>query len=108
MVTFTQDAKTWRKIHRKAARIRCDEDKEKFVRYMKRLYKVITCAVCKAHTKKFMRKHPMEEYWTYIDDDGRDRGLFRWTWIFHNDVNRRLGKERVRWHKAVKMYYKHY
>ena len=105
MPKFERNAKTWNKIHRKAAKIKSYDDKKKFMRYMKRLYEVIDCEVCRKHTGKFMRKYPMKEYLVYIDKDGKDRGLFRWTWIFHNKVNRRLNKREYGWREAVKLYY---
>lgn len=106
MVKFEQNAKTWDRIHRKAGRVRSSEDKKKFIKYIKKLYKVMDCEVCKSHTKKFMKTYPINEYETYIDDDGIDRGLLRWTWIFHNDVNIRLGKKEYRWSETVKRYSK--
>jgi len=106
MVTFEQSGRTWYKIHKKASKIKTYEDKEDFKRYMKRLYRAMDCEVCKSHTKKFIKSHPMRDYWTYIDEDGKDRGLFRWTWIFHNDVNKRLGKREYKWHETVRLYYK--
>ena len=105
MVSFKQNAKTWHKIHRRASKIKSYQDKKDFIKYMKKLYKVIDCEVCRSHTKMFMKKHPMKEYMTYMDIDGRDRGLFRWTWIFHNEVNRRLGKSECEWDEAVYKYY---
>jgi hypothetical protein len=37
-------------------------------------------------------------------EEGKDVGLFKWAWLFHNAVNQRLKKPIVSWSEAKRMY----
>lgn len=90
------DKYLWDKIHRKAARAKDDNKKQKYVTFMKKVYKSIKCSECKGHMKNFLRKEQLISYY-HIDN-----GFFIWSWKFHNDVNNRIGKSIISYEDAYK------
>ena len=69
----------------------------------KMLYR-LPCSKCVKHATDYLSTHPMEPYREYINEDGVRNGMFIWSWTFHNDVNKRLGKTLVTFEDAYNMY----
>ena len=92
------DKHLWKKIHKKAKRSIKDKDKKKFVKYIKGIYRSIKCKECKGHMKGYLTRERLSKYYMI------DNGLFVWSWKFHNDVNRRIGKEEINLEDAYSMY----
>lgn len=77
-----------------------------FWNHMKMLSETFPCITCRNHIKEYLDKNPIEPFWRIIDEStGQDVGLFKYTWIFHNIVNVRLGKPEMSWNTAYSMYY---
>lgn len=94
----------WFTIHKLAKRAITENKKRQFVEVMDDIREEMRCIKCKEHMTEYMRNNPFAPYWNYRED-GIQMGLFKWTWIFHNSVNERLGKPYVPWEVAKKMYY---
>lgn len=63
------------------------------------MIKKFPCEKCRKHAMEYISKHPIEEsVGKILEHEGvkRSIGLFVWTWIFHNNVNVRLGKPAMR------------
>ena len=73
--------------------------KDALVYYIKQFIDNFKCLRCREHAKKYMEVNPIENYLNQKD------GLFKWTWEFHNTVNKRLGKPLVGWDEAYHMYH---
>jgi len=69
----------------------------------KMLYR-LPCPICVKHATDYLSRHPMESYRDSVDVNGVRNGMFIWTWLFHNDVNNRLGKPTVDYEDAYNMY----
>ncbi len=89
---------SWFDIHVYAAEATTPERKRAFMDFMRLLAPKLKCKTCKDHAIVYLRDHPMENYLT------EEHGLFKWSWIFHNTVNRRLGKPEVDWTSALKLF----
>ena len=93
-------------IHRMARDAIDDESIMKFVIFMTSVCTYLSCNECSSHCKEYLSSHPFNPYYDIRDNrDGRLIGMFVWSWIFHNDVNRRLNKNPIDWQRAVNIYY---
>jgi hypothetical protein len=88
----------WSAIHVGAINAKTLEEKKDFIKWMKKYCETFRCHNCSQHCTKYIKEHPLEDF---IDEDV---GMFRWSWLFHNAVNSRLGKNQVDWDTAYNMY----
>lgn len=94
----------WIMMHRKALAATTTAKKEEFVKFIEDLIEtVMKCPVCKKHAREYVDGHPISEYMN-TKKDGRDIGMFMWTWNFHNAVNVRLNKKTIDLATAIGMY----
>jgi hypothetical protein len=77
---------TWFSLHLLAYHAADDRTKRSFLDFMDYLRASYPCAKCRKHMNDYILAHPIQSYWN------EPHGFFRWSWLFHNDVNRRLGK----------------
>ena len=89
----------WVQMHLMA--IYCQNDVDKFLDYMNFLITTFPCATCRYHINKYVMANPIQRYISSTDKKYR---LFRWTWMFHNDTNLRLGKSYLPWNEACSLY----
>lgn len=105
-MTLKLDGQLWDKIHQKGKDAVTCKRKKRFKKYIKKLVKKIPCDKCKNHLKEFLSQEPLTKYFNLYDrNTGEDIGIFRWTWLYHNDVNSKLDKPVVSWDQAYKKYY---
>jgi hypothetical protein len=79
----------WFMLHLMAAQAETNELRQAFVQNVKTLGQHFPCEVCRSHFAAYIQSHPIE---TYVN---KPRGLFQWTWEFHDSVNKRLGKQTI-------------
>ena len=94
---------TWNVIHTLAYNANTIAEKQSFVNHMKIICRQFPCDTCRGHCKEYIKQNPMEEYFDVITE-GRELGLFTWTWQFHNAVNHRIGKPLMSWDMAYHLY----
>jgi hypothetical protein len=90
-----------------AARADTEEKQLAFIVRMKEISETFPCPVCRGHAKEYIRTHPMEEYlgvMVEIKSKKQNLGMFVWAWLFHNVVNKRLGKPLMSWGTVVELY----
>lgn len=63
----------------------------------------IQCTKCKGHATEHVKKYPPRKSKVYTRH-GRDVSMFRWSWVFHNSVNVRLGKSIMSFQEAYDTY----
>lgn len=86
----------WFSIHTMAADADTPEKKKHFMYYIRCIAKSLKCQKCHGHATEYIAKNPPEEFFNVTDEStGKEIGMFKWTWIFHNTVNRRLGKQEI-------------
>lgn len=104
----------WYMLHSLAAY--CDADQntrwdffENFVRTD--FLKKIRCEKCNGHANAFLastpigtRLRPNPTYGNFRDKRGRPLGLFKWTFDFHNTVNKRLNKRIMSLDDAISIF----
>ena len=96
----------WAWTHTLAKNAQTDEGKKIFVNHMELMRQLYPCEVCRPHIDEYIRNNPMRHFWNVRHDrTGQEIGMFKWSWMFHNAVNRRLGKEIMDFEKAYNMFY---
>lgn len=80
----------WFEIHTFAASASKGADRVVFEEWITNLSKRFFCTRCRKHFQKYIKNNPPE----HAADP------FEWTWKFHNDVNRRIGKPTISFEKA--------
>lgn len=110
IIEMTTDPKkigpgVWSTIHLKAKIALDAVSKEDFVKEMHFHYHYFPCLNCRKHIQEYMDTHPFQPFMTLIDENGVDVGLFKWSWYFHNAVNKRLGKPYMPWETAYELYH---
>lgn len=94
----------WYIIHTLARDASNEEKKNDFCKMMDHISKNLPCKECQGHCQEYLKANPMKPYWQ-IMEEGKDIGLFKWAWTFHNAVNKRLDKPYLDWNTAKKMYF---
>jgi hypothetical protein len=80
--------------------------KKEFVDLMDSLRNNFKCMTCRKHIGEYLDTHAFDPYWKLIDPkSGKDVGLFKWSFDFHNAVNQRLGYPIMDWLTAYSLYY---
>jgi len=96
----------WDMIHSKARDATDESSQRDFIEFMSEVCKYIPCGDCSQHCKNYLSSHPFTNYINIRDEqDGRLIGMFIWSWLFHNAVNKRLGRPQMEWQRAVNIYY---
>jgi hypothetical protein len=88
----------WFMLHLTAAHATTQPLKESFISNVSVLGENFPCENCRHHFAAYVKEHPLAQYVAI------DRGLFRWTWEFHESVNKRLGKQHVSFEDAWKQF----
>lgn len=94
----------WFSIHLLAKNASTIAKKDHFIDYMKQLSLDFPCMKCRTHIQAYLKDNPFEPYYTILNEEGDDIGLFKWSWAFHNTVNNRLGKPYMEFQTAWDMY----
>jgi len=95
--------RSWDIIHKKAANAVTDDLKREFGQYIEYLSHSFPCPKCRPHIKSYLGSHPLKNHYEIIEN-GRDIGMAKWSWEFHNDVNKRLGKSIFSWENFKQKY----
>lgn len=93
----------WYTMHSMAYYAQNPPDAFRFAQWIRWLSITFPCLTCREHFQLYLKNNPIDlsnqEYYK-----GRRISLFKWTWKFHNTVNRRLNKPIVTWEAAYKPY----
>lgn len=95
----------WFSIHTMARFADTPDKKRCFVVFMREFCREFRCGECSGHCQKYLQDHPIEPYFNLRSSRGEEIGCFKWSWMFHNAVNNRLGKPIVDWKTAYEMYF---
>lgn len=90
----------WLSIHITALKM----GEDYFLRWIRVLIPSIPCQTCREHAIKYLSSNQPESYKGIHNNTGDIIGMFKWSWIFHNDVNKRLNKPILDYNTAYRMY----
>ena len=88
----------WYRIHIDALAAVTDELKASYIVYINNLCDKFNCKKCQEHFREYLDDNSFESYWRM------ENGFFKWTWAFHNAVNKRLGKREYSYEECLGMY----
>ena len=88
----------WWSQHRTAYLAKTKEEKKEFVVWENKQLNGIRCGTCRSHAQEYILTHPIEPFFI------KEKGCFEWTWMFHNEVNKRLDKPIMDFNTAWGMY----
>lgn len=94
----------WDDMHTFGAAATTPDLKKSYCDYIRIITSSLKCMVCRKHAIEYVRDHPPEEFLNVLDENGQDIGLFKWSWLFHNAVNKRISKPEVDFKVAYAMY----
>lgn len=95
----------WIVIHTLAFNAKTPEEKKSFCRNFRLIINTFRCSNCRQHAIAYIESNPPEIHARIIVEKGHeDTTMFRYTWEFHNTVNKRLGKPKMSWEQAYKEY----
>ena len=95
--------RSWDTVHQKARDATTDEKKIEFGKYIEYLIKNFPCPRCRPHIKQYLLYHPLRSYYNMMEK-GKDIGMSKWSWQFHNNVSIRLRKPTISWADYTKKY----
>lgn len=96
----------WVSWHISAARIKTHQDKVDFIRRFKSDVEGFPCGNCREDAVKYVKENPPEQYMNVKDaKTGGDIGISKYLWLFHNYVNRKIGKKEISWDTYLSLYY---
>jgi hypothetical protein len=90
----------WYSIHSSSIQL----DDECFMKYIDGIIPKIPCLICREHATEYLKNNPTKDYKGIKNSNGEYIGMFKWSWIFHNTVNKRLGKPILDWDTAYNMF----
>jgi hypothetical protein len=93
----------WYCIHRLARDANTEEKKIKFKEFIENIIYNLPCTTCIEHATAYYKSTPLSDFWN-LKENGKDVGLFRWAWSFHNEVNSRLKKPIIDWKNAKMLF----
>ena len=95
----------WFTIHVRSLSAKDDASKKEFAAMVKDIIEHIKCQDCHDHAIAYIKKNPIERYFGIKDEKTAAQiGCFKWTWIFHNSVNKRIGKKELDFKTALMIY----
>lgn len=92
------ELRSWRLIHTNAFMIKSKEDLDKFNLYIEYMLKNLPCGSCRTDAKRYITLNPIP---TVVED----KNIFKWTWEYHNYVNKKLRKPEMEWDTVVEIYF---
>ena len=95
---------TWFCIHILARKAYGEKRRDEYQNIVMIILSSLPCNTCRQHALDYIANNPISKAPYKANDNGEDLTLFHWTWLFHNAVNRRLGKSQMSWDKAVALY----
>ena len=94
----------WVEMHLKTRYADTEQKKHESVNHIWFLAETFPCENCRRHINEYVNTHPFDHLWNLKNDKGEEIGMFKWSWMFHNAVNARLGKPFMDWNTAWEMY----
>lgn len=94
----------WFVIHLLARNAITPEREREFERIIKEIANNLKCMTCREHALQYIEQHPISNYYGVTNQEGQVVGMFKWSFLFHNDVNYRIGKKQLDWESAYAMY----
>jgi len=95
----------WFAIHNMAINATTDQLINCFIEFTTQLIINHPCQECRTNGTIYLTNNPIDNYKIYVDENtDRKIGMFYWSFLFHNVVNKRLRKPELDWDTAWNLY----
>lgn len=95
----------WRQIHKDALESDTREKQLAFITRLQERIRNIPCSTCRNHAQEYFdRNNILNVIGMRILGYDPSLSIFIWTWLFHNDVNKRIGKPILTIGHALSLY----
>lgn len=94
----------WHNLHGMSARAVTPARKQAFLENLTFYIEEFPCINCRTHLATYLQMNPISLFESATDNSGKEIGYAKWTWMLHNDVNRRLGKPFMDWDTYAKIW----
>lgn len=91
----SDELRSWDNIHIRARNAITDDLRKEFENYIEYLTYTFPCPKCRPHIKSYLSSHSIKRQSKV--ENGKNVGIAKWSWEFHNDVNKRLKKPIMSW-----------
>jgi hypothetical protein len=95
---------TWFCLHLEGYHAKTPAQIQNFIGFITRVTSNFKCLNCRKHAMKYIANHPFEPYVNMTLPNGEQIGMFRYTFDFHNTVNKNIGKPVMDFDEAYKMF----
>lgn len=100
----------WSDLHKYALYCALHRKFDNYVEYAKFILSTLECKKCRDHAAKNLKHHPIENFRDLVYNkpgskfDGKILDCFLWSVVFHNTVNRQLGKPEMSTEAALQLH----
>lgn len=95
----------WYVIHIQALMCTTQSKQQEYCRFLRGLLLALPCKMCVKHATEYLLNHPPEDDIMKVEERIKGKfSMFRYTWVFHNFVNRSLVKKRYSFDDAYEFY----
>lgn len=94
----------WLQMHIKGVLAIDENSKQDFIDYVWFQADTFPCENCRKHINEYIKNNPFTHLYYAKNNKGEEIGMFKWSWLFHNTVNVRVGKPYLDWNTAWEMY----
>ena len=94
----------WFVIHSSAHDAIDEKSITDFLAFIRKIVTILPCGDCRNHATEYVNTHNPNDFIDLVNESGKKIGMFKYTWMFHNAVNERLGKRIIDFETAYHMY----
>lgn len=95
---------TWFTLHTLATAVSNEKEANAFEQTLKTIVSNLKCETCRNHATQYYANHPFAEFVSMKNAEHKWIGPAKYVWLFHNEVNDRLGKPNIDWETAYAAY----
>lgn len=93
----------WHVLHKLGLEAQDENEITCYIWMVYRTIETLDCS-CKHHAIEYAQNNPPELFRNIIDDEGKQIGMFLWSFLFHNNVNLRLNKPLLNFDQAYSLW----
>jgi hypothetical protein len=90
----------WAAMHIESANAATYEEKVQVANTIVKMISTFPCKKCREHGISYAAQHPL----IHAVNDCDKMSVFKWVWKFHNNVNKKIGKNQMTFQKAVSLW----
>jgi len=95
----------WQGMHRSGRNAITEEKQHQSIIRVEEIAQGLPCSDCRDHAVTYLTQNPIRQaVWKSLLGHPPEMAIFIYTWLMHNDVNRRIGHPLITLEEALKLY----